>query len=244
MSSTNKTTNYELSQFIGTDKPTYLGDYNGDMLKIDTQMKANADNIASVGSTATTASTNASTALTNAQTAQTTAETAQTTANNAQTSATSALSKATQVEADMSKFNFTDFDTYTASQISTTRGTLHQNSSVQVATNSDGSIGKIYGNIIVNNTQISSSDPNEFSVIIPNTKLRPASTITITGCSLRGIYTSNGFNDFVINSYTVAPNGTVTILLASNQITTTVRCSLIGCLLFLQDFGDTPVPEN
>lgn len=43
MSSTNKTPNYKLSQYVGTDKPTYLGDYNGDMLKIDTQMKANAD---------------------------------------------------------------------------------------------------------------------------------------------------------------------------------------------------------
>lgn len=41
MSSTNKTPNYELSQYVGTDKPTYLGDYNGDMLKIDTQMKDN-----------------------------------------------------------------------------------------------------------------------------------------------------------------------------------------------------------
>lgn len=41
MSSTNKTSNYELSQYIGTDKPTYLGDYNGDMLKIDNQMKTN-----------------------------------------------------------------------------------------------------------------------------------------------------------------------------------------------------------
>lgn len=35
MGSTNKTTNYSLSQYIGTDKPTYLGDYNSDMLKID-----------------------------------------------------------------------------------------------------------------------------------------------------------------------------------------------------------------
>lgn len=43
MSSTNKTANYKLSQYVGTDKPTYLGDYNGDMLKIDTQMKANND---------------------------------------------------------------------------------------------------------------------------------------------------------------------------------------------------------
>lgn len=52
MSSTNKTTNYNLSQYIGTDKPTYLGDYNGDMLKIDTQMKTNADSASNATSAA------------------------------------------------------------------------------------------------------------------------------------------------------------------------------------------------
>lgn len=35
MASTNKTQYFELSQYISTDKPTYLVDYNGDMLKID-----------------------------------------------------------------------------------------------------------------------------------------------------------------------------------------------------------------
>lgn len=35
MSSTNKTANFKLSQFIGTDKPTFLGDYNNDMERID-----------------------------------------------------------------------------------------------------------------------------------------------------------------------------------------------------------------
>lgn len=35
MSSTNKTANFKLSQFIGTDKPTFLGDYNNDMNIID-----------------------------------------------------------------------------------------------------------------------------------------------------------------------------------------------------------------
>lgn len=35
MASTNKTTHYELSQYIGSDKPSYLGDYNSDMDKID-----------------------------------------------------------------------------------------------------------------------------------------------------------------------------------------------------------------
>lgn len=52
MSSTNKTANYKLSQYIGTDKPTYLGDYNGDMLKIDTQLKANADSASNAASAA------------------------------------------------------------------------------------------------------------------------------------------------------------------------------------------------
>lgn len=47
MTATNKTTNYELSQFVGTDRPTWLGDYNGDMSKIDKQLKQNADDIAS-----------------------------------------------------------------------------------------------------------------------------------------------------------------------------------------------------
>lgn len=35
MSSTNHTPNLGLSQFLGTDKPTWLGDYNSDMEKID-----------------------------------------------------------------------------------------------------------------------------------------------------------------------------------------------------------------
>lgn len=52
MSSTNKTANYNLSQYIGTDKPTYLGDYNGDMLKIDKQMKTNADSASNAKSAA------------------------------------------------------------------------------------------------------------------------------------------------------------------------------------------------
>lgn len=47
MTATNKTANYELSQFVDTDRPTWLGDYNGDMAKIDAQMKANADAIES-----------------------------------------------------------------------------------------------------------------------------------------------------------------------------------------------------
>lgn len=56
MSSTNKTTYYKLSQYIGTDKPTYLGDYNSDMSKIDAGIHSADDK-------ATTASQNAGSAI-------------------------------------------------------------------------------------------------------------------------------------------------------------------------------------
>lgn len=38
MASTNKTTHYDLPQWIGTDKPTFLGDLNGAFATIDTQL--------------------------------------------------------------------------------------------------------------------------------------------------------------------------------------------------------------
>ena len=45
MASTNKTTNLELSQFLGTDKPAWLTDYNTDMQKIDDGFKKQANDI-------------------------------------------------------------------------------------------------------------------------------------------------------------------------------------------------------
>lgn len=54
MAATNHTENYNLSQFVGTDRPTWLGDYNSDMEKIDAQLKQNADDIASADTGALT----------------------------------------------------------------------------------------------------------------------------------------------------------------------------------------------
>ena len=47
MTATNHTKNYSLSQFVGTDRPSWLVDYNGDMAKIDAQLKKNADDVSS-----------------------------------------------------------------------------------------------------------------------------------------------------------------------------------------------------
>lgn len=38
MTATNHTASYNLSQFEPTDRPTWLGDYNEDMKKIDTEL--------------------------------------------------------------------------------------------------------------------------------------------------------------------------------------------------------------
>lgn len=83
MSSTNKTTHYELSQYVSSDKPTYLSDYNGDMLKIDTAINTAKTTADSASTAATNAATAASGAQTTADTAVTNAATAQTTANTA-----------------------------------------------------------------------------------------------------------------------------------------------------------------
>lgn len=57
MSSTNKTEHYNLPQWIGTDKPTFLGDFNGAFLSIDQgvyEAKALAENASEIASQANT----------------------------------------------------------------------------------------------------------------------------------------------------------------------------------------------
>lgn len=80
MSSTNSTTNYGLSQFVSTDCPAWLADYNQDMAKIDTQMKNNATGVSTLSGTVST------------QTSQISALT--TSVGQASSDATEALSKA------------------------------------------------------------------------------------------------------------------------------------------------------
>lgn len=52
MASTNKTPNYDLPQFIASDKPTWLGDVNSAMLAIDTAMHDNAEDATNAASQA------------------------------------------------------------------------------------------------------------------------------------------------------------------------------------------------
>ena len=119
MSSTNKTPNYKLSQYIGTDKPTYLGDYNGDMLKIDNQLKKNADSASNAASAASAAqavaekasqsvqSLNDSVTANSADIASLKTKNAQqdSSIQNASNKASSALNKANQNEHNITEIN-------------------------------------------------------------------------------------------------------------------------------------------
>ena len=70
MSSTNKTANFNLTQFLGSDVPSWLTDYNGDMAKIDAGMTANQTAAATAQATATGANSKADTAIANAAAVQ------------------------------------------------------------------------------------------------------------------------------------------------------------------------------
>lgn len=76
MSATNETANYKLPLFADTDQPTWLGDFNGAMNKID-------DDMNTIGASASTALSAANNAVTRVGQVETTIAGVQTTANNA-----------------------------------------------------------------------------------------------------------------------------------------------------------------
>lgn len=239
MASTNHTTNYNLSQFIGTDKPTWLGDYNGDMGKIDAQMKTNADNIAtaitasenatttansavstanSANATATSASATATSASTTADNAQSTANSALSTATSAQTTANTANSKADNISSKLNLSNVTEFN---YNQITVDSGSLTEGK-ITVAINSDGSLFKFYGVITGNNVQVCRIQ----------TDLRPESQYTITPAG----HDTNGFG----RSITIKTTGEIEFALGWGSNTT--RAFYYPALYWNSDFNDDPAP--
>ena len=250
MASTNKTTNYNLSQYVGSDKPTYLGDYNSDMLKIDTAMKTNADNITSVGATATTASENASTALSNANTAQSTANTANTNAGTAQSTANSALAKATTNEASineiLAELNLNSVETINLNDITVTPAAASSavgmvSGSFSVAKNSAGTLAKIYGRLNFN----AGSWVGD-SVFSFQTSLRPTQDITINALGDRKIvYETNPQRVFDIGvaNITIKTTGVVEIPVGLSNYVVRGAITLYPCLLFIKDFGDSGSPD-
>lgn len=244
MSSTNKTTNYELSQFIGTDKPAWLTDYNADMSKIDAgvaaaqttatgadgKATANTSAIGTLANLTTTAKTNLVAAInevdTNADAAAGTAETAAQTANTAQTNANTAVTKVNALA---------NYLTMTATAVDQANVVVNagsiRNATVTIAKNSEGTFGKVYGTI--NHT---ANAAGSFTITLNvDSGIHPDSDITINPA---GYGVDVDHNSYVKNvSMVIKTTGRIEIkYYADNSGWHSIR--LWPCCYFFENFGD------
>lgn len=194
MASTNKTTNYDLPQFIGSDKPTWLGDFNEAMSTIDSQMKTNNDLASSSGTTATQALETAGTALSTAEGADT---------------------KATQNETNINKFNLTTRTNINESDITPSSGTIGT-STLALMSDATNSIFKLYGAI---STAITTGGTYTFKF---NSPLRPTENYTIDGTGIVVSPNNNIFRiitsvdtngEITLQCYISGSNGNATLIL-------------------------------
>lgn len=222
MSHTNTTANYNLPQFTGTDKPSWLTDVNGAMTSIDTQMKANADantttagDLTTLAGRVTIAEGNIATNTANITTVSNVASTAGTTATNAKNTA----------DALASMLDINDFGKTTAT---TSNGTINfQN--VYYASNTDGSVGKIYGEIGVTP---SSNAPTSITFSTP---FRPSETLKIGG----NVFLQHGVtHELYYTDYTIGTNGQVTIQLSNLFYNVATKINLVATLTFFKAFAE------
>lgn len=244
MSSTNKTTNYELSQFLSTDKPAWLTDYNQDMSKIDNGINtaqltatgadgkadANTTNIGDMTYLSTTAKNTLVAAINevdgNTDVANQVASNALNTANTAKTTAENI--------ADSFNLTPTAYTYQNATQISGASASMNAGN-YWLATNTEGTLCKIYGNLNVNASASSGSCTIK---LIDDSGLRPTSEFQVSGCA--EAYDMDNYllyPRFAV--YTFKTNGEidVTFTKTSNKYTT-IR--MYACLIIVKDFGDTP----
>jgi hypothetical protein len=247
MSSTNKTTNYELSQFVGSDKPAWLADYNQDMAKIDagihtaqsaaTAADGKADtNTSNIGDMTYLATTAKNTIVAAVNEVNSKASTAQNTANEASTKASA---NTTAIGTLANKFNLNTTTAYALNDMSVSSGTGVITSGtgnvLWVAHNDDASLFKIYGTILF--TPSSSS----IKIRIPNTGVTTDSSYVINGA---GIFYVNNNPQLSISMASVEVNNNyIDIVMDGLGGNSLHVCRLFACLYFNKDFGDI-VPEN
>ena len=246
MSHTNTTSNYNLPQFVGTDKPAWLTDINQAFSAIDTAIKNTSDTANTASGNATTANNNIGdpsqlttqnkTNLVNAiNETVVNVTTAQQTANSATSTATLANTNANKALTEISNINLTSFNDLT---VTTTNGSVNT-ANVKVAKNSDGSLAKIYGSIYM--TGMTSTA----TVTISDTGLRPEEDIVINGACLAERFMSTGDASIYPQSYTIKTNGTVEIsVYGQSSEAPRNYIFLEACLLFIKQFGDTPIVQG
>lgn len=252
MSSTNKTTNYELSQFIGSDKPAWLNDYNQDMSKIDTgihtaqstatgadgKADANASNIGDMSYLATSAK-NTLVAAVNEVNA--TAVAADNTGSAAATLANQAKAKADANEANINKFNLTSISTLSPT---VSKGSYDSTGSeVKFATDTTSSIFKIYGRVNINSLQ---GQSGQLTVKLGDTSLRPTEAYNVNCGAIMYRHYTNGQSTVSPLRLNVATDGQITVTrsTASDYVDSldgsvdSITIMIPPCLYFNKNFGD------
>lgn len=246
MSSTNHTANYNLPQFVGSDKPAWLGDINPAMSAIDTAMHANATAAAQASTDAGNAQSAATAAGTAAGEAATAAATAQGTANQAIANIGTANAK---IDALATKMQLTDFET-AEYQLNGTTSKLR----LTLAQSEDGSVFKIYGVFLIRNTSGGTINPFNGHLNSSNhiktglyLKSAPSESFAITPIGLCFQQNANGLVDsiFEINGY-VETDGEITFNFwsSTSQLNNNSKyVEFTPCVYFNTNFGDTPTGD-
>lgn len=249
MSATNTTSFLQLPLFAATDKPTWLGDFNGAMSKIDTGVASNNNKIteqtgqiAAVQKMAENAAVTANTASSVAESATRDAAAAASAASNAQIDATQALSKANSLE---NRFELVKFGQVTQTLMTPSSGLTIQNAVINYALNQNGTYGKVYGRIqATTQTGASGQRVTLKAGSIPFKK--PSSTVKvtfigITSCSRVG---QNDIDRINIADMWLEPDGSCSFSAMSTPWTDEyVNIDILAIPIYFKDFGDIGVEE-
>ena len=241
MSSTNKTTNYELSQFIGTDKPAWLTDYNSDMGKIDAgvataqstatgadgKATANATAIGNLTNLTTTAKTNLVAAVNEVKTS------ADTAANSAATAAGNATQALTTVNA------LADYLTMSTTAIASNKvvpaaGSIETVNNLTIAKNSTSSLGKVYGRI---DHKPSASGWQTITLNI-DSGVHPDAEFLIANAGITNCADASKNQNIENVFLRFKTNGNIEIRYFAANANTSYYIYLLPCLYFFTDFGD------
>lgn len=257
MSATNTTTNYSLPIFIGSDKPAWLVDFNGAMNAIDAQMKVNADAIALKSPiltfddtteidftvTSNTVTANLATGVADKVGRALVTPVAAPAAEQIVAINTSGTQDVLEIGSglfnDSGTLKAVDLNlivrkTITAAnqfrQISGGYSSVSPN--ITVATNADGSIGKVYGYIMATGT--SNNDLTfKTGVYVPNPS-GTAYNIFPAGIDIR----SNNSGSPLFTTIKIEADGEISLVMYAATVSTTG--AWFPSFYLFTDFGDTP----
>lgn len=229
MGSTNKTQYLELPQWIGTDKPTFLGDFNDAFLKIDNGCNTINGTATTAGAQAGQAVEDATEALNKAEsvegianTANTNANQALTTANNANTAVNNLTPRVTALENAQENLTLWSGGQMNAwSSLETVTAYAYYNQALELL--------NLYGRFTYSGSNISNS---QTLFTLPNSILTYFSSISTrtiyAACSIR----SSDGESLVVN-FNLNNSGNITLTDAYNKTGTNISISNAGFNLML-----------